>query len=663
MSSNKSSTEEKAKPARAPKSGGADNWFFSVVGVILVAVLLVFLNSAFKDSRAKIDATEFKIHTLTQGTKNILKDLDGQLGKFDDGGERNRLTIRLFANFDKQTIPAFFTDYAEKVEAKLREIQAFSDDRIELEVIDPKPFFEEEETASLNGVFPVPLDQDTRVYLGLSVSSLNKSVAVPFLNPQNANLLEYEIARAITDVVVTKKPTVGLMTTYPMSGGPALGPGAPPSQPWYFRAQLERDYKVQDVPISVDKIDPNIDALIIVHPAGIEDSALFAIDQYLLGGGRVLAMLDPYSIINRQASGQQRVPGMPAPGNQPLTSTLPKLLDAWGIQFESVNVVADRQFVHRNPQQQNPLFITVPGKAINDDFPATEQINYLEFTLAGAFYGDGKTGLEKEILVTSSEDAGTISPYSIMDNPQGAAAAFNSMETTPTPKELVIQLQGDFETAFKDGPPVDETKVESGEGEEKKAPTGDWLTESEKTGTVILIADTDMISDQNAARVMSVGNGQQVEFPPPNGNLALVSNLIGYLAGNSNLLEVRSRGDNTRPFTEYERLTEETALAQRREFDELVEKRETALRQYNDIRQRQMNGEEVDASEAELVNNFTKEQTKANERIVELNRELRRGIDRLEASYKWINIALIPGLVILAAMIHLLIRRSTTSAR
>ena len=650
-----------------PSNSGSNqtNWIFSTIGVVLVAAILIFINAIFKDSRRKYDATEYQIHTLSEGTERILAELDGQLREFDDEaeGERARLVIRFFANFDKDVIPPFFIDYAEKVEAKLREFQALSGDRIELEVIDPKPYSEEENTADLNGVFPVRINETTQVYLGLSVSSLSKNVAVPFLNPQNRALLEYEIARAITEATTNKKPTLGIMTAYQMGGSPPQGLSSRGSAPWAFRAQLEQEYTVQEIPMTVDKIDSNIDTLLVIHPAGIEDRTLYAIDQYLLGGGRIIAMLDPYSWHNRQASrSQPQIQGMP-PQNEPLTSTLTKLLTAWGVQFESVNVVAERRYVAENRRFRSPVFLGLPAKAISDENASTKQISYLDMSFAGAFYGDGAEGLTKDILVTSSENAGTLSPHVLFD-PTMASTAFNNMEASSSPLELVIQLQGKFQTAFKDGPPEDESTTSEGEGAEKEKPAGTSLSESAETGTVVLIADSDMITDENAPQVVArLPNGQDIMSRPPNGNLAMISNLIGALSGNTNLLEVRSRGNDSRPFTEYKRLTEEAQSEQRKEVDELIAKRQTAETKYNEIRRRQEAGEQVDADELEIVRNYKEERTKTNKRIVELNRELRKGIDRLEAGYKWLNIALIPALVILAAIIHLVIRKVSTNAR
>ncbi|MGI9239464.1 MAG: Gldg family protein, partial [Verrucomicrobiales bacterium] len=549
-------------------------------------------------------------------------------------------------------------------EAKLLEFKSYSNDRIELEIIDPEPDSEEEVNANVNGVMPVPIDQNSSIYLGASVSSLDKNVPIPFLNPQNSPLLEYDIARAISEAITTKKPTLGLMTSYEMSGG------APGSQPWYIRTQLEREYIVQDIPMSTAKIDSNIDALLVIHPAGIEDDGQFAIDQYLLGGGRVIAMLDPFSLFNRQASARpQQIPGMPAP-NQPVASTLGKLLDAWGVEFESVNVVADRRYINR--RRPNPVFLGIPAKGISDKTAATQQIDYVEMAFAGAFYGDGAAGLTKDVLITSSEDAGTISPHVLFGgDPSTASAAFNNMQTSGKPLNLVIQLQGEFNTAFPEGLPKDESTEVSAEdadedkeeGEEKAEPESNSLKKSEKSGTVILIADTDMITDENAAQLARLPGGQALEFPPPNGNLAFVSNLVSFLSGNTNLLEVRSRGNNARPFTEYKRLTQEAAKEQQKEYDELIAKRRTAERKYREIRSKQEKGEQVEVAELEIVRNYDEERISTGQRIVELRRELRKGIDSLEARWKWLNIALIPGLVILAAIGHLLYRKFATSAR
>ena len=648
-------------------SNNQNNWIFSIIGVVLVAVLLVFVNSIFSKSRMKIDATEHKLFTLTEGTKQILEDLDGQLEKFDSDGERARLKVRLYATLDKDIMPPELLDYAETIEVRLREFKDHSGDRIELETIDPEPYSEEEVNANQNGVTPIPIAQDTQIYLGVSVSALDKNVPIPFLNPSNNAMLEYDLARAITEAVTTKKPSIGIMSAYQMTGGGhPPGPGAG-GQTWYVRSVLSKDYAIQDVPLSADKIDKNLDALLVIHPAGLEEAGQFAIDQYLLGGGKVIAMLDPFSFHNRRAAARpQQIPGMPAP-NQPITSDMDTLLDAWGVQFESINVVADRSHMGR---RGNPVFLGVPAGSISDENPAINQIKYLEMSFAGAFYGKGAKGLEKNILVESSGAAGTVSPHVLFGDNATASKALNDVQPGSKPLELAISLQGKFKTAFPDGAPKEdpdpdepEAEGDESEGDEDEPEEDTSLKEATATGLVILIADTDMITDDgNAPQRFRIG-GSVIESQRPNGNIAFVENLVNYAAGNTNLLAVRSRGDNTRPFTKYAELIKEAAEEQQKELDDLIEKRQTAERKFREVRRKQEAGENLQAADLQIVRNYEDERVKTGKRIVELKRELRKGIDSLEARWKWLNIALMPGIVCALAIGHLMLRRSKTSAR
>jgi len=651
-------------------NNSSNNWIFSGVGVVLVALLLVIVNSIVAKSRAGIDATEYKLHTLTDGTKQILEDLEDQLKVYDSEGERYRLEIRLFATRDKDLMPPPLAEYADKVEAFLREYEALSGDRIKLKVINPVPDSQEALNADMNGIFPFPVSQEDRVYIGLSVSSLDKIITIPVLIEANDSLLEYEVSRAIVEVARKDKPTIGLMSSYEMNGGPSRG------QPWDFRIQLEREYNVQDVPMTVAKIDPKLDALLVIHPAGIEDATQFAIDQYLLGGGKLLVMLDSFSFYNhaQAAARRQQAPNMPPPPASSTSSSLPDLLDAWGVKFEKVNVVADLNYYSK----RFPFVMTsIPAAGVDSKHPATAQMSNVEFFFSGAFYGSGADGLEMSVLVETSEGTGTVSPYPIIDAQRQAAAsrqplgrmllsALNgNLEPSESKLPLAISLKGEFKTAYQDGPPKDRSADDpQGEAAAKESKLkGPFLKRSQKPGTVVLVADTDMIADMIAVEYQMTQEGNRVYLPSPNNNLAFISNLTDYVAGNENLLAMRSRGDITRRFTEYEKMKEKMNEDKQKKLDALVEENRENAEKFSDIRAKQIERTPLNTEDREVISKYEDSYLSTQQSMVTLRRELREGVNSIEARWKWLNIALIPGLVGFAAGCHLLVRRVRTSAR
>ena len=272
------------------------------------------------------------------------------------------------------------------------------------------------------------------------------------------------------------------------------------------------------------------------------------------------------------------------------------------------------------------------------------------------------------MLASSSDDAGTLSPHSLFGEESAARAAMNKVQPGSKPLELAISLKGKFKTAFPGGAPKEPTEVEDplAKPEEKQddAAPDNSLKESAKTGFVVLIADTDMITDAgNAPQRFRLPNGNVVESRRPNGNMAFVENLVSYAAGDTNLLEVRSRGDGIRGFTKYQELIKEAAEDQQKEYDDLIAARRTAERKFIEIRGKQERGEQLEATDLEIARNYEDERVSAGKRIVELRRELRKGINDLESFWKWLNIALIPGIMIVLAISHLLVRKFATSAR
>ena len=323
-------------------------------------------------------------------------------------------------------------------------------------------------------------------------------------------MLEFELSRRILEVSREEAPKVAVMSALPVTGGPPQAPFNPQARqqqqpPWQFYTELRRDYdpdltdgesNLVDIGLDVKEIAEDIDVVVLVHPAGISENSQFALDQFLLRGGQVLAFLDAFSVIAAQSQPQQRQPfGGQQPGGIPTSSSLDKLLPAWGVNFESNQVLADMVFQQKR-FGAGPVAIQVPAEGIDSENPITNAIKNLEMFFAGVFYVDSKDGIKAETLVKSSASSQLVAAQAAQFGPEQLTANFKA-----SGKEypLAIRLSGNFKTAFPEGRPkaADAEAGEEGEeGEEKdKEPVEEWLKKSQKEGSVFLVADSDMLFD------------------------------------------------------------------------------------------------------------------------------------------------------------------------
>src|SRR5436190_2528241 len=294
-----------------------------------MALVLVAVNLIASPVRQRIDLTAEKAYTLSPGTRAILAKLD------------TPVQIRFYCTKNASTMPVFLNTYAQRVDDLLAEYRQASKGKIEIQRLNPEPDSDAEDSARLDGVEGQQVRTGERVYLGLSVSMLDQKQAISFLAPDRERLLEYDISRAIARVMTVEKPVIGVMSALPVMGesnpmAMQRGQSGPP--PWAFIAELKRDFNVKEVEMTADKIPDDVKVLVVIHPKGISEIAQYALDQFILRGGKMVAFVDPLCALDRA----QAQTGMMPP---PSTSTLDKLFRAWGLAFDTAQVVADLEHV------------------------------------------------------------------------------------------------------------------------------------------------------------------------------------------------------------------------------------------------------------------------------------------------------------------------------
>ena len=412
--------------------------------------------------------------------------------------------------------------------------------------------------------------------------------------------------------------------------------GQPGTQPWELINELNGDYTLRQVPLDTDKIDDDIKVLLVIHPRGITDGAQYAIDQFILRGGKLIAFLDPLNLVDTRSQNQM---GMMMPETSRGASTLDKLLPAWGFQFGTTDVVADLNFKMQvggstGQPQDAPAFLDVTGDGINTNNIITSSLSDVWLPFAGAFTGAPVAGLKETVLLKSTTDSELADAF--MANLSGDSILKN-FKSSGVEYPLAIELTGKFKTAFPDGPPKTGTNA--------APPAAAGLKQSAATNTVVLVGDADLIADDFALREENTPFGTFASAL--NGNLGFAENAIEQLAGGEDLIAMRSRAVEDRPFTVIKRMEAAAEQAYQSKINDLQTSLEDTEQRLNELQQNKNQNQRYILSpqqQAEL-DNFRAKEAQVKSDLKKLQKDLRRDVVSLQTRIEWLNIAAVPVLV------------------
>ena len=635
------------------KQKKVETLLYSAVGVAAMFLIVVAVNLIAGALKTRLDLTQGRIYTLSDGTRNILKKLDSPV------------EIRFYYSAKEARMPSGLKTYARRVEDLLGEFRQASGGNIEIKKYDPEPDSDAEDLANLDGVEGQALPTGEKIYLGLAISLDPQKVAMPFLSPDREKLLEYDLARAISQVFSTNKPVIGVMTPLPLMGA-AMNPmmmrmGQQGQDPWAFITELKRDFEVKTVPMEAEKIDDDIKVLLVIHPKDIKDSAQYAIDQFIMRGGKLIACLDPMCLADQQKQNNPMMPAMPGGA-----SNLEKLLKAWGISFETSKVVADMNYARKlmtrgNQAEVVPTLLFLTDQGINKEDVVASQIDELLLVFPGAFTGTPANGLKQTVLLKSSRQSQLVEPFLANMSPSKIVDDFKPSDTQ---YNLAIRLEGKFKTAFPDGKPEapkppDEKKDDAKPEDKAK----DTLKETKGDNAVLLVGDSDWLTDQFSVQIQNFF-GQKI-IQPRNGNLSLVQSVVEQFSGDQNLIGVRSRATLNRPFTVVKKMQAEANARYQAEIAKLQKEAEEANQKLNELQGKKEAGQRfvLSKEQQDEIEKFKQRRSEANKKLKLVRRSLRVEIDSMENRLKWTNILAVPLAVVVVGLVLAGVRKNKTRAK
>lgn len=640
--------------------------------IAILAALVFFVTQLFSETHLgnkKLDLTEDNRYSLTEGTEAILNEL------------AQPVTINYYVTRDVTGTPANVKRHIPRVDSFLREITALAKDNlITLNFIDPKPNTDEEDAALLDQVQQVDVTRDDRLIFGASISSLDKKTVIPIFDPESEPQLEFQVISAIAEVTTQTPPVVGLISAHTLNVGGQSGQG------WLFYQILDRSYDVinlgmsplENLTASYEQrawgeaptfLDPEkIPLLLVIHPAEISPEAEFALDQYLLRGGSVIACLDPFSLVAQESGGQPQFPGMPPQGGIPVTSTLPKLLEKHNVEF-SPQVLVDRTYAV--PNNPGVMLLDQNAMPIKDDI-SLASVQNLAFLFTGGFSPKSPNqpigpGLTTTRLVESSFQHTFVDAQALMsrDGANQLRFALANRQGSDRQLALVTHLQGTFETAFPEGDPASEPDPSDSpdQPEEEKEKEKESLTTGTSPGNLYLIADSDFLYDGLAYQFQRFGNAGFMQ--PVSGNGPFILNLIDQAVGSKYLIGARARTPSYRTFTVLKDKEAELEKQQGEKIEQFRSKAEEAASEIQKVRAQvtENNSAQLTPELSSRIEEYQRVEVEARKGLREAQKSYQSEIDGLKASIFFKSVFYTPIIIITLGLAVFFYRRTQIKAR
>ncbi|HEX9583551.1 MAG TPA: Gldg family protein [Gammaproteobacteria bacterium] len=622
------------------------------VGLVLLFALNILSNDILRSAR--LDLTEGRIFTLSEGTRKIL------------AGIEEPISLRFYLSRKLATRVPEIGTYATRVQELLQEYERAAGEKLRLEVVEPEPFSREEDRAVGYGLRGLPVNtSDEVIYFGLAgTNSVDSEEVIPFFSSEREEFLEYDITKLIHNLATPKRPVIGLVSSLSIEG---LGPQAAfrglTSPPWVVVEQMRQLFEVRSLNASLSTVPDDVDVLVVVHPKGWNDRALYAIDQFVLRGGRALVFVDA----NAEADQGVQRGGVMIP-TRSSRSEMDRLLDAWGIELEKDRIIGDLQLAAKVRMDREgravtfdyPVWIQLGPQQMNQEDAVTAKLGNLSLGTPGSLVKKPNAGISFVPLIQTTPGAAAFpaDKVAITEDPQNLLRIYSPQNRAFT---LAARISGKVQSAFPDGsPPVEKT---ADPDSPESASPGDEARAAEDTATdqphlpaslqpvnLIVVADTDLLQDRFWVSVQEF-LGSRVAVPNA-ANGAFVVNALDNLSGSGDLISVRNRGSSVRPFKRVNELREQAELKFRQKEQELIDRLEATEQKLVELESTRQSDDGMILTEAqqEELLQFRQERLRIRKDLRDVRHRLRQDIESLQNRLKILNIGIVPALIAISGL-------------
>jgi ABC-type uncharacterized transport system involved in gliding motility auxiliary subunit len=608
----------------------------ALVLLMLAFVGLTLVTSRWMRAGGRVDLTADHLYTLTPGTLRIVDNLHAPL----------KLTL-YFSEHAARDLPQL-RSYEERVYEMLQEMVARTHGRLRLQVVDPMPYSDDEVSAESYGLSPINAGNNReRVFFGLVGSTApassdsdndadndsqpgGKTLTIPLLDPARETFLEYDIVKLLYELNEPVKPHIGLISSLPVQGNPVIG-----DEPWTVMRQLSQLFDVKTLdPAKLDHIGDDIQVLLLIHPKQLSSNALYAIDQYVLRGGRLVVFVDPDAELDA-------TPFVDSNGvTDDHNSDLPKLFTAWGVKYDPKKVVLDRSRALRieladNSALNHPAMLGLTAQELNHDDVVTASLQRVNISSAGYFDLAADAHLRLLPLLQSTTDATIVPTQRLLESSRDPASLLDGYQPNNTHYVIAARLRGTFPSAFPE-----------------RAKQAGHLEHSGSDAEVILVADTDLLSDRLwVSYAQSLLGQTQLSAIANNGDF--ITNIADNLSGSSALLSIHGRSTSQRPFTKVQALqnaADQKFLVKKQELQRELAETRSRLTELQPAKAGR--GDAASAEQKSEIEKFLQRQLAINRELRNVQHQLNAEIDALGLRLKFINIVLVPALLTLFGLIY-----------
>ncbi len=598
--------------------------------LVLVFVPLIVASSRWLHA-SRIDLTTDKLYTLTPGTLHIVDTLQRPL----------RLTL-YFSEHATRDLPQL-RSYEQRVREMLQEMVARSHGRIRLQIIDPVPYSDDEASAEGNGLTAANGGSNgERVFFGLAGSAMpggydgdsaddrapEKNLAIAFFDPAREAFLEYDIAKLLYELNQATKPAIGVISSLPVNGNPLLD-----EQPWTVLQQTSQLFDVEMIDAATLRaIDPAMKVLLLIHPKRLPEDAQYAIDQYVLKGGHLVVFVDPDAELDTAPYAPDSIT-FPDHG-----SDIPRLFAAWGVVYDPHKIVLDRsralQIELAGSSLNHPAMLDLGAQELNRDDAVTASLQRINVSTAGYFDLAPNASARLVPLLQSSAEAEVVSTQRVLDASNDPTTLLQNYKPDNAHYVLAARLRGTFDSAFPE-----------------RAGEPGYRASSAANAEVVLVADTDVLSDRLWVEPQTILGQTMARIFANNGDF--VANLVDNLSGSSALLSIRGRSTSQRPFTRVQALrnvADRKFLQKERELEQELADTRRRLEELQPAKG--SHGSNATAEQRREIEKFRQRQLAINKELRDVQHQLNAEIDALGLRVKFINIVLVPALVVLIGLLY-----------